>query len=141
MARLDWLLSQQPDILVVELGANDALRGQPIDHTERNLREIIRRGRAAGSAVLLLGMDLPTNYGPGYSEAFAAIYERIAAEEGVGLVPGFVRPLAGDPRLIQPDGLHPTAEGQRLLAETLVPHLGQVLPSVNAETESADRDR
>lgn len=130
LTRLDWILAQAPDILVVELGGNDALRGQPLEHTERNLREIVDRGLAAGARVVLLGMDLPANYGPEYAAAFAAMYERIAADAGVALVPGFVRGLAGNPELIQPDGLHPTAAGQRLLAETLAPHLEKSLASL-----------
>ena len=111
--RLDWILQQAPEILVVELGGNDALRGQPLDNIEANLRQIVRRARQQGAYVLLLGMDLPTNYGPEYSRDFAAIYERVARDESATLVPGFVREVGLDPGLLQPDGLHPTAEGQR----------------------------
>lgn len=128
LARLDWVLQQPADILVVELGGNDALRGQDLSATEANLREIVRRGRASGARVLLLGMDVPSNYGPDYGSRFAALYERLAEEENVQLVPGFVRELGADPSLIQPDGLHPTAEGQQRLAETLLPHLEALLP-------------
>lgn len=137
LSRIDWILTQTPDILVVELGGNDALRGQPLEHTEHNLREIVRRGRAAGAEVVLLGMDLPANYGPDYTAAFAAMYRRLATEEDLVFVPGFVRGLAGDPSLIGPDGLHPSAAGQRVLAETLVPHLEKVLDAMG----SADRER
>ena len=125
--RVDWVLQQPADILVVELGGNDALRGQKLENTESNLREIVRRGLAAGARVVLLGMDVPTNYGPDYSRAFSEMYERIAEEEGATLVPGFVREVGTDPSLLQADGLHPTAEGQRLLAETLAPHLESAL--------------
>ena len=110
LARLDWVLRQEPQILVVELGGNDALRGQDLEATESNLRSIVRRGRAAGARVLLLGMDVPSNYGPDYGGRFAALYERLAVDEGVRLVPGFVREVGSDPALLQPDGLHPTAE-------------------------------
>ncbi len=134
LARLDWVLSQRPDILVVELGGNDALRGQPITNIDRNLREIVRRGLAAGARVLLLGMDVPTNYGPEYSSDFAAMYERIADEEGVVLVPEFVREIGLDPELMQADGLHPTTEGHRRLAETLAPHL-EALVSTEKSTQ------
>jgi acyl-CoA thioesterase-1 len=127
LARLDWVLQRPADVLVVELGGNDALRGQDLEATEANLRSIVRRGRAAGARVLLLGMDVPTNYGPDYSGRFAAMYERIADDEEVTLVSGFVREMGSDPALLQPDGLHPTAEGQRLLAETLLPHLETLL--------------
>jgi len=123
LTRLDWVLGQKVDVLVVELGGNDALRGQPLENTESNLRQIVRRGRGAGARVLLLGMDIPTSYGPDYGTAFAEIYIRIADEEGATLVPGFVREVGADPTLIQSDGLHPTAEGHHRLAEILVPYL------------------
>ncbi len=127
LGRLDWVLQRPADVLVVELGGNDALRGQPVDTTEANLREIVRRGRAAGARVVLLGMDVPTNYGPEYASSFAAIYPRVAADEDAILVPGFVHDLGSDPELLQPDGLHPTAEGQRRLAERLLPVLIELL--------------
>ena len=127
LRRIDWLLRQEPDLVVVELGANDALRGQPVESTENNLRRIIRRSRDAGARVVLTGMDVPTNYGADYAGAFADMYERLAADEGVVLVPGFVREIGFDPDLMQPDGLHPTAEGQRRLAERLLPALEEEL--------------
>jgi acyl-CoA thioesterase-1 len=123
LSRIDWVLRQKPHILVVELGGNDALRGQPLENVEDNLRRIVRRGRESGARVVLLGMDLPTNYGPDYAGRFAEMYERIAREEEALLVPGFVREVGADPAMMQPDGLHPTAEGHRLLAESLVPYL------------------
>jgi acyl-CoA thioesterase-1 len=129
LRRIDWILRQEPEVVVVELGANDALRGQPLDSTEDNLRQIITRCRAAGAQVVLTGMDVPTNYGPDYAGGFAAMYERIAADEGVVLVPAFVREVGLEPELMQPDGLHPTAEGQRRLADQLVPVLERILRS------------
>jgi acyl-CoA thioesterase-1 len=123
LSRVDWVLRQQPQLLVVELGGNDALRGQPLENTEENLRRIVRRGRESGARVALLGMDLPTNYGPDYAGRFAEMYERIAREEGALLVPGFVREVGMNPELMLPDGLHPTAEGHRVLAESLMPYL------------------
>jgi len=123
LARLEWVLQRPADILVVELGGNDALRGQELEATAANLREIVRRGRASGARVLLLGMDVPANYGPDYGGRFAALFERVAAEDGVALVPEFVRGLAAEPGLLQADGLHPTAAGQRLLAGKLLPAL------------------
>ncbi len=130
LSRIDWVLQQPAEILVVELGGNDALRGQPLPNTENNLRQIVRRGRAAGAEVVLLGMDVPTNYGPDYTSAFAGLYPRVAEEEGALLVPGFVRELGADPSLLQPDGLHPTAEGQRRLAERLLPTLTGVVEGI-----------
>lgn len=128
LARLSASLeTHDPQVLIIELGGNDALRGQPLANTESNLREIVRRGRDSGAEVVLLGMDVPTNYGPDYASAFAKLYPRIAEEEGAVLVPGFVRELGADPSLLQPDGLHPTAEGQRRLAERLLPTLTGLL--------------
>ena len=132
ISRLDWILKQQPDLLVVELGGNDALRGQALENTEKNLRQIIDRAREKGARVLLLGMDVPTNYGPDYALDFAEMYERIARNEGIPLVPGFVREVGSDPSLLQPDGLHPTAAGQRRLAETLIPYLEEILGAAEA---------
>jgi acyl-CoA thioesterase-1 len=128
LSRLDWVLRSRPDLLLVELGANDALRGQPLPAVERNLRSIVTRARDRGVDVLLLGMDIPTNYGVAYTRGFAALYQRIADDLDVALVPGFVREVGLDPNLIQPDGLHPTAEGQRVLARSLVPHVREFLP-------------
>lgn len=127
LARLDWVLRLKPDLLVVELGANDALRGQSLENTERNLREIVRRGGEAGARVLLLGMDVPTSYGRDYAGAFAELYERIARDEQVEFLPGFIREVGTDPALMQRDALHPTAAGHRRLAADLLPPLGRML--------------
>jgi acyl-CoA thioesterase-1 len=129
LARLGWVLHKPADILVVELGGNDALRGQPLENTEANLAEIVRLGRKSGAVVVLLGMDVPSNYGPDYSAAFAELYVRAADEGDAVLVPNFVHGIGSDPELIQPDGLHPTAEGQRRLAETLLPYVVEILES------------
>ena len=130
LARIDWVLRQRADILVVELGGNDALRGQSLANTESNLRLIVRRGHESGVRVILLGMDIPTNYGPDYGRAFADMYVRIADQEGAVLVPGFVREVGADPTLMQPDGLHPTEEGHHRLAEMLVPYLERTVAAL-----------
>jgi acyl-CoA thioesterase-1 len=114
-------------VVVVGLGANDGLRGLPLAETERNLREIVRRARQAGARVVLLGMRLPPNYGPEYAEGFAAMYPRIARELDVPFVPFLLAGVGGDPDLNLPDGIHPNAEGQRRVAENVVPVLRQVL--------------
>jgi acyl-CoA thioesterase-1 len=119
LRRLDWVLKQKPDIVVVGLGGNDALRGQPLEVTEQNLREIVSTVRRSGARVLLLGMRIPTNYGPDYAEGFAGLYPRIASDLGVPLVPFLLEGVGGDPSLNLPDGIHPNAEGQRRVAETV----------------------
>lgn len=121
LTRLDWVLGQGPDLVVVALGANDGLRGLSVDETEANLREIVERARASGARVVLAGMRLPPNYGRDYGERFAALYPRLAAELGVPLVPFLLEGVGGRPELNQADGIHPTAAGHRRMAEVVAP--------------------
>jgi len=130
LARLEWLLAQRPDVLVVGLGANDGLRGQHVETAEDSLRQIIRRSQAAGARVLLLGMRVPRSMGPEYSVEFAGMYPRLARELGVPLVPFLLEGVAGRRSLNLDDGMHPNAEGQRMLAETVRPHLERILSSL-----------
>lgn len=127
LERLDWLLAQRPDVLVVELGANDGLRGQPLAGVEANLRAIVERARAAGALVVLVGMRIPPNYGPDYARDFAAIYPRLARELGVPLVPFLLEGVAARPELNLPDGLHPNARGYGIVARTVADSLAPVL--------------
>jgi acyl-CoA thioesterase-1 len=127
LARLDWLLAQKPDVVVVGLGGNDGLRGLPLEAVEKNLREIIRRSKEASAQVLLLGMQIPPNYGPEYAQGFADMYPRIARELDVPLVPFLLEGVGGIARLNQEDGIHPTAEGQVKVAETVTPYLERML--------------
>jgi len=131
LRRIDWILKQHPDLLVVELGGNDALRGQRLDATRQNLRGIVRRGKEAGARVILVGMDVPPSYGPDYAGEFAELYGDIAREEEITLVPGFVREVGSNRRLMQPDGIHPTAEGQRMLAEKLLPYVEKAVAEID----------
>ena len=114
--RTGWLLEQKPDLLVVGLGVNDAFRGQPVERIEANLRAIVTRAKSAGARVLLLGMRVPTNYGPDYANAFAAIYPRVAKSENVTLMPFLLDGVGGHPELNLDDGIHPNQEGQRKVA-------------------------
>ncbi|HTQ78833.1 MAG TPA: arylesterase [Thermoanaerobaculia bacterium] len=127
LRRLDWLLGQKPKIVVLGLGANDALRGAPTEEIEQNLREIIRRCQARGAEVLLLGMRIPPNYGPDYTGRFSALYPRIAKEMGVPLVPFLLAGVGGIPELNQADGIHPTAVGQRKVADNVYPYLSELV--------------
>lgn len=127
LRRLDWLLAQKPDVLVVELGANDGLRGHPLDEIQRNLRAIVERARGAGVRVLLLGMRIPPSYGPEYTRGFARTYPKLAKELAVPLVPFLLQGVAGRPELNLPDGIHPNAEGARIVAATVVPYLRRLL--------------
>lgn len=128
-ARVDWLLKQSPDVLVVELGGNDLLRGQPVDVTEQSLRKIVAAGQQTGAVVVLLGIAAPTSMGPEHKAAFDAVYGRVAESTGATFVDDFLGPLMDRPELIQGDGLHPTAQGQKLLAKRLVEVLRPMVPS------------
>ncbi len=119
LARLDWQLSQKPAIVVLELGGNDGLRGLPVAHTRDNLAKIIQRCQAAGATVLLAGMQIPPNMGPDYTAAFRALFPSLAEEFKVPLIPFLLEGVAGDTTLNQRDGIHPTAEGQAIVAETV----------------------
>ncbi|MCU0224996.1 MAG: arylesterase [Acidobacteria bacterium] len=127
LRRLDWALRSRPQLVVVALGANDGLRGQPLEAIEANLRAIVERCRAAGAKVLLAGMLMPPNYGGAYASGFAAIYPRLAKELGLPLVPFLLEGVAGRPELNQADGIHPTAEGQKILARQVEPYLAELL--------------
>lgn len=127
LARIDWLLSQAPGVMIVGLGANDGLRGLSLDQTEKNLGEIIRRCLAAGADVLLLGMKIPPSYGPEYSDGFMELFGRLADRHDVALVPFLLAGVAADPALNQGDGIHPNAAGQRLLARNVIPYLEEIL--------------
>ena len=127
-ARLPDLLAREPYALVViELGGNDGLRGLSLAQTEDNLRAMIETARTAGAQVLLVGMRLPPNYGSTYTEAFTAIYPKLARESGVALVPFLLDGVATDPALMQPDRIHPRAEAQSRLLDTVWPALVPLL--------------
>lgn len=132
LRRLDWLLAQHPDLLVVALGANDMLRGLPVEEVEANLRQILARGRAAGADVALLGMRANPTLGPDYVTRFDAVYPRLAEELGVPLLPFLLDGVAGVAALNQADGIHPTAEGQAKLEALVAPLL---TPVVRARVE------
>ncbi len=128
LARLPEALRRiRPDILVLELGANDGLRGQPLTRTRENLRAMIEQARQAGAQVVLIGMRLPPNYGPDYTEAFHAIYRELAREYRLPLVPFLLEGVASDFSLMQADGLHPTAAAQKRLLENAWPAVKQAL--------------
>ena len=127
-ARLPGLLAERNyAVVVLELGGNDGLRGLSLQQTEDNLRAMIAAAQASGARVLLLGMRLPPNYGATYTEAFAAIYPRLAREQGAGLVPFLLADVATDPALMQPDRIHPRPEAQPRILDTVWPALVPLL--------------
>ena len=117
----------QPGILILELGANDGLRGLPLNLTRQRLAEMIRLAEAAGAKVLLVGILIPPNYGPRYTQQFAGMYPELARQFHTALVPFLLRGVALDPRLMQEDGLHPNARGEPLVLNTVWPHLEPML--------------
>ena len=117
--RLDWILRAHPAVVIVALGANDGLRGLPVAALRDNLTAIVMRLQAAGARVLLAGMRLPPNYGAAYTREFAEAFAIVARRTSVPLVPFLLEGVAGVTALNQPDGIHPNAAGQRVVAETV----------------------
>lgn len=117
----------RPDILILELGANDALRGLPLRLAQQRLAEMIRLAEHSGARVLLAGMLIPPNYGPRYTKAFADMYPDLARQFHTALVPFLLKGVALDPRLMQADGLHPNARGEPLVLNNLWPYLEPML--------------
>jgi acyl-CoA thioesterase-1 len=136
LSRLDWIFRQRVGVLVVALGGNDGLRGVPVAETRRNLAQIIERGKSAGARVVLAGMKLPVNYGPQYRRQFEVIYPELAKRYAVPLVPFLLEGVGGVARLNQADGIHPTAEGQRIIADLLWPVLEPVLKDTVQRAEA-----
>jgi acyl-CoA thioesterase-1 len=127
-ARLPALLAEhKPELVILELGGNDGLRGQQPTQLQQNLASMIDRSRDAGAKVLLLGMQIPPNYGPRYTNAFKAVYSSLAEEKKVPLVPFFLEGVGGIPELMQADGLHPAAVAQPKLLENVWPTLKPLL--------------
>ena len=116
ISRLPSLLTQkQPGIVMIELGANDALRGLPIAQTETNLRRMIQMSKKTGARVLLFGIQIPTNYGQSYTTQFKKLYQQLANEEQIELLPFFLEGVASKPELFQADRLHPNVKAQSIL--------------------------
>jgi acyl-CoA thioesterase-1 len=121
LARLDWSLAEKPDIVLVGLGANDALRGLDPERAYANLDAILTRLQARGIRTMLLGMLAPPNLGGDYGRRFGAIYERLAAKHKVPLYPFLLDGVAAQTQLNQPDGIHPNAAGVAVIVERLAP--------------------
>lgn len=131
--RLDWSIPEGTEAVIVELGANDALRGIDPKVTRAALDDIVRKLKARNIAVLLAGMYAPRNFGPEYAKDFDAIYPDIAATWKVPLYPFFLDGVAGDAKLNQPDGLHPTADGIDVIVKRILPAVESFLASRNEQ--------
>lgn len=127
-ARFSPLLRRySPTIVILELGANDGLRGSSLTDMQANLTEMIRQAQQAGAQVLLLGMRIPPNYGKPYTEKFHQVYLELAKTHAVALVPFFMEGVGGNPQLTQADGIHPTAEAQSQLLTNIWEVLSKLL--------------
>ncbi len=140
LARLDWVLSDRPDLAIVELGGNDGLRGLDPAETYRNLDAILSRLKAEGIAVLLAGMLAPRNLGADYVEAFDAVYPRLAAAHDVALYPFFLDGVALQPDLNQADGIHPNAAGVARVVERILPSVVRLIEDHGAHHDAGARD-
>ena len=132
LRRVEWILKSRPMLVILELGANDGLRGQPLKETYENLKAIIERFKVEGVIVVLAGMRLPLNYGNDYTEEFSDLYERLAKEYDVPYIPFFLEGVATHRHLNQGDGLHPNAAGYSIVVQnvwrTLQPILNELVP-------------
>lgn len=127
-ARLPALLEQhRPSVVVLELGGNDGLRGLPLSAAESNLRNMITQAQNAKAKVLLVGMQIPPNYGREYTEKFSAIYKKLSQDTKIPLVPFLLEGVAMQPQLFQPDRIHPVAEAQPIMLNNIWPQLKSLL--------------
>jgi acyl-CoA thioesterase-1 len=128
LSRIEWIISTlKPDIIILETGANDGLRGIDPDILRKNLDRIVSVIKANNIEVLLCGMKILPNMGPEYSKAFARIYPEIARKHAIPLIPFFLEGVGGDPRFNQPDRLHPTAKGYRRIVDHIYPYVLDVI--------------
>lgn len=127
LSRLDWALGEDVGAVIVQLGANDALRGLPVAQAEKALDGILSKLQARGLPVLLAGMLSPPNLGPDYQEAFNAMYPKLAAKHGALLYPFFLDGVAAEPKLNQADGIHPNPAGVDVMVERILPTVEQLL--------------
>jgi len=134
LARLPEALKRfKPNVVIIELGGNDGLRGYSLKEMRENLIAMVEASEAQGAKVLLLGMQIPSNYGVAYTRRFAQIYEKVATATGAALVPFFLEPIALERDYFQRDGVHPTAEAQPLLTEHVLPALQPLLEQLDSK--------
>jgi len=133
LRRVKWILKNQPRLVILELGANDGLRGQPLKETYDNLNAIIKGLKAKGVIVVLAGMRLPLNYGDDYTQEFSDLYVRLAQEHDVSFIPFFLEGVATHRYLNQGDGIHPTAEGYSIVVKNVWRTLQPILKELANE--------
>jgi len=139
LERIDWMMADKPDIVLVELGSNDGLRGVDPVAVEHNLDAIVAKLKAAGATVWLAGMLAPRNFGPEYAKAFDGIFKRVADKHGVPLYGFFLDGVAQDPALNQADAIHPNAKGVDILVERILPFVTKNLDDYAASVRRPAR--
>ncbi len=124
LTRIDWILNRSFDVFVLELGANDGLRGLPVSETTKNLQAIIDKVKAKypDTQIIIAGMMVPPNMGPDYGQEFEKMFPLLAAKNNLILIPFLLKDVAGNVELNQPDGIHPNSQGHKLIADNLYPY-------------------
>lgn len=135
LSRLDWVLTLAPDLIILETGANDGLRGIDPALVRKNIDAIVARLQAEGVAVILAGMKMVRNLGPDYTDAFEAAYPAVAASRNIPLIPFFLEGVAGNPALNQADGIHPTADGYAAVTDNIYPFIKEALDRLRAASQ------
>ncbi|WP_232068535.1 arylesterase [Nitrospira sp. KM1] len=141
LRRVDWALNSKPKFAILELGGNDGLRGLSLKETRANLERIIERFQQASVTVILAGMKLPPNYGSEYTAGFEAMYPTLAKQYGLALIPFFLDRVAGSSILNQADGIHPTAEGYRIVTDKVYETLKPVLEQNRARKDKKGKQK
>ena len=129
LTRIDWILNRDFDVFVLELGANDGLRGLPVNETSKNLQAIIDKVKAKypNTRIVLAGMMVPPNMGQDYAKAFENLYPKLAEKNKALLIPFLLKDVAGNSALNQPDGIHPNTQGHKIIADNLYPFFKKLL--------------
>ena len=127
LSRINWIITQKPDIVILETGANDGMRGIPTRVIKENIRQAMLLLKAAEIEVVLAGMQMLQNLGPVYTEQFATLYPAVAKDQDVILIPFFLEQVAGNPSLNLPDTIHPTPAGYRIVAQTVYPYVVEAI--------------
>jgi acyl-CoA thioesterase I len=134
LSRINWILRLKPDIVILETGANDGLRGTDPQLTRENITKIVETLKGKDIIVVLAGMEMLRNMGASYTRAFREIYTKAAKEENLLHIPFFLSNVAGNPRLNQTDGIHPTADGYKVVVETIYPFVLKAIAAFESST-------
>lgn len=136
LSRLNWIMTLKPDIVILETGANDGLRGTDPRLIRENITAIVRTLKGKGVIVVLAGMEMLRNMGADYTTAFREIYTKVAEEENLPRIPFFLAGVAGNPRLNQADGIHPNAEGYKVIIDKIYPYVLEAIGAFERHTRS-----